>query len=83
MTVTVTQFDNEAASQAVTIYADGERVGVIGPGESLTIKRDHISLICAECGVYNRSISVDGDVSLQVRWNSMAQDMDLTPVRNL
>lgn len=83
MTVTVTQFDNEAASHAVTIYIDGERVGAIGPGETLTIKRDRIGLVRAECGVYSRSIIMEGDGSLMVRWSPTAQDMDLSPVRNV
>lgn len=82
MTVTVTQYDNEAASQAVTIYVDGEKVGVIGPGETLTIKRDRVGLVRAECGSYSRSIIMEQDGSLMIRWSPTAQEMDLSPVRN-
>lgn len=83
MTITVTQHNSEAASHGVTIYVDREKVGVIGPGETLTIKRERVGLVRAECGVYSKSIIMDGDGSLMIRWNTTSKEMDLSPVHNM
>ena len=77
MTVIVTQTESENASHCVTLFANGEIVGGIGPGESLTIKKDVPECeFVAVCGVYRESIKLTHDETLTIRWVTTARRMD-------
>lgn len=83
MTVTVTQPDGDTASRAIQIWADGEKAGVIGPGETLTIKRPGpVCTIRAICGLYAEEVNMDGDGSLSIRWVLNGPRMELAQVKN-
>ncbi|WP_243130821.1 hypothetical protein [Flavonifractor plautii] len=53
MKVTVMQVNNELASTGVSVYVDGQLLGSIGPGGSVSASLEAPScLVRVECGVY-------------------------------
>lgn len=79
MTITVTQIDSDYASTGVEIYVDGNRLGVIGRGESVSTEvpdTDRCS-VRAVCGVYRKEMVVGGDADILVKWVLNPPDMVL------
>lgn len=84
MTIIVTQLNQEAASQCVTVYLDGAEIGRLGPGDSV----QHFAppgphtLRCL-CGCYDKSIPLSSDSNVTVKWDihSPAMVVDASPLR--
>ncbi|MFQ9917459.1 MAG: hypothetical protein ACLRWQ_14700 [Flavonifractor plautii] len=57
MKITVMQVNNELASTGVSVYVDGQLLGSIGPGGSVSASLEAPScLVRVECGVYGREL---------------------------
>lgn len=55
MKITVMQVNNELASTGVSVYVDGQLLGSIGPGVSVSASLEAPScLVRVECGVYRQ-----------------------------
>ncbi len=68
MTIVVTQPATDWASQGVGIFVDGEKVGVIGPGESVLAQSQGPYVVRAECGLCWAIYHGDDDVRLNIVW---------------
>lgn len=66
--ILVTQPATDWASNGVDIFVNGEKIGVIGPGESVMGKSDGPYEIKAECGLCWAKYSGDDDVKLNIVW---------------
>lgn len=61
MKITVMQVNNELASTGVSVYVDGQPLGSIGPGGSVSASLEAPScLVRVECGVYTAGNSFWG-----------------------
>lgn len=70
MTILVSQPNTEYASQCVTIFANGESFGGLGPGESILVQTDAMPCtVQAICGFYSASITLRHDGELSLRWS--------------
>ena len=73
MKITVMQVNNELASTGVSVYVDGQPLGSIGPGGSVSASLEAPScLVRVECGVYSRELQ---DSALQVSWGLNPPEM--------
>ena len=70
MKITVMQVNNELASTGVSVYVDGQLLGSIGPGGSVSA-----SLEAPSCGVYSRELILGQDSALQVSWGLNPPEM--------
>jgi hypothetical protein len=83
MTIVVTQPDSETAASCVTILANRELIGGIGPGESLMFSVDtDVCQVDAYCGSYHTWDILKADAKLQIRWAPTAERMELVPAKN-
>ena len=77
MKITVMQVNNELASTGVSVYVDGQLLGSIGPGGSVSTSLEAPScLVRVECGgVYSRELILGQDSALQVSWGLNPPEM--------
>nr|DAY99235.1 MAG TPA: Protein of unknown function (DUF2846) [Caudoviricetes sp.] len=76
MKITVMQVNNELASTGVSVYVDGQLLGSIGPGGSVSASLEAPScLVRVECGVYSRELILWQDSALQVSWGLNPPEM--------
>ena len=76
MKITVMQVNNELASTGVSVYVDGQLLGSIGPGVSVSASLEAPScLVRVECGVYSRELILGQDSALQVSWGLNPPEM--------
>ena len=76
MKITVMQVNNELASTGVSVYVDGQLLGSIGPGGSVSASLEAPScLVRVECGVYSRALILWQDSALQVSWGLNPPEM--------
>ena len=74
MTIVVTQPATDWASQGVDIFVDGEKVGVIGPGESVLAQSKGPYEVRAECDLCWATYQRDDDVKLNIVWPRQAPE---------
>lgn len=75
MKITVMQVNNELASTGVSVYVDGQPLGSIGPGGSVSASLEAPScLVRVECG-YSRELILGQDSALQVSWGLNPPEM--------
>ena len=74
MTIVVTQPATDWASQGVDIFVDGEKVGVIGPGESVLAQSKGPYEVRAECGLCWATYHRVDDVKLNIVWPRQAPE---------
>lgn len=80
MKITVMQVNNELASTGVSVYVDGQLLGSIGPGGSVSASLEAPScLVRVECGVYSRELILWQDSALQVSWGPKSARDDCQP----
>ena len=77
MKITVMQVNSELASTGVSVYVDGQLLGSIGPGGSVSASLEAPScLVRVECGgVYSRERILGQDSALQVSWGLNPPEM--------
>lgn len=77
MKITVMQVNSELASTGVSVYVDGQLLGSIGPGGSVSASLEAPScLVRVECGgVYSRELILGQDSALQVSWGLNPPEM--------
>lgn len=77
MKITVMQVNSELASTGVSVYVDGQLLGSIGPGGSVSTSLEAPScLVRVECGgVYSRELILGQDSALQVSWGLNPPEM--------
>lgn len=77
MKITVMQVNNELASTGVSVYVDGQLLGSIGPGGSVSASLEAPScLVRVECGVStSRELILGQDSALQVSWGLNPPEM--------
>ena len=77
MKITVMQVNSELASTGVSVYVDGQLLGSIGPGGSVSASLEAPScLVRVECGgVYSRELILGQDSALQVSWGPNPPEM--------
>ena len=64
------------ASTGVSVYVDGQLLGSIGPGGSVSASLEAPScLVRVECGVYSRELILGQDSALQVSWGLNPPEM--------
>ena len=60
----------------VSVYVDGQLLGSIGPGGSVSASLEAPScLVRVECGVYSRELILGQDSALQVSWGLNPPEM--------
>ena len=76
MKITVMQVNNELASTGVSVYVDGQLLGSIGPGGSVSASVDASACrLLVECGVYRQELILGQDSALQVSWGLNPPEM--------
>ena len=79
MLVSIAQVDNDYASTGVDIWVQGEKLGRIGRGSSVSTEipfTDRCEVV-AECGTYRKKMVVGGDADILVKWVLNPPDMVL------
>ena len=76
MKITVIQVNNELASTGVSVYVDGQLLGSIGPGGSISASVDASACrLLVECGVYRQELTLEQSAVLQVSWGLTTPEM--------
>lgn len=82
MKITVMQVNNELASTGVSVYVDGQLLGSIGPGGSVSASVDAPACrLLVECGVYRQELTLEQSAVLQVSWGLTTPEMIVSPVK--
>lgn len=82
MKITVFQVNNELASTGISVYVDGQLLGSIGPGGSLSASLEAPScLVRVECGVYRQELTLEQSAVLQVSWGLTTPEMIVSHVK--
>ena len=79
MLVQVTQVDNDYASTGVDVWVQGEKLGRIGRGGSVSTEIPYTDQckVEVECGTYKNRMVVGGDADILVKWVLNPPDMVL------
>lgn len=79
MLVTVTQIDSEYASNGVDVWVQGEKLGRIGRGGTVSTEIPYTDRceVVVECGTYKKRMVVGGDADILVKWVLNPPDMVL------
>ena len=82
MKITVMQVNNELASTGVSVYVDGQPLGSIGPGGSVSASLEAPACrLLVECGVYRQELTLEQSTVLQVSWGLTTPEMIVSPAK--